>query len=68
MLQMWGGVVVWNAQSCLKNLESKGPVRHMISPKVYFSFADHYYFDRIFADHYCLSISYPLEEKVAFQS
>ncbi|MED6218207.1 hypothetical protein PIB30_024846 [Stylosanthes scabra] len=27
---MWGGVVVWNPQSCKKDLESKDPVRHMI--------------------------------------
>nr|KYP63456.1 GPI transamidase component PIG-S [Cajanus cajan] len=30
---MWGGVVVWNPQSCIKDLESKDPVRHMISPQ-----------------------------------
>lgn len=30
---MWGGVVVWNPQSCIKDMESKEPVRHMISPK-----------------------------------
>jgi phosphatidylinositol glycan class S len=30
---MWGGVVVWNPQSCIKDFESKGPVRHMISPE-----------------------------------
>ncbi|XP_027350911.1 GPI transamidase component PIG-S isoform X2 [Abrus precatorius] len=28
---MWGGVVVWNPQSCIKDLESKDPVKHMIS-------------------------------------
>ncbi|KAJ4828837.1 hypothetical protein Tsubulata_010490 [Turnera subulata] len=28
---MWGGVVVWNPQSCLKNSESKLPDRHLIS-------------------------------------
>ncbi|KAK7395443.1 hypothetical protein VNO78_16001 [Psophocarpus tetragonolobus] len=30
---MWGGVVVWNPQSCIKDLQSKDPVRHMISPQ-----------------------------------
>ncbi|CAL0302784.1 unnamed protein product [Lupinus luteus] len=30
---MWGGVVVWNPQSCKKDLESKDPVRHVISPQ-----------------------------------
>ncbi|PNY16750.1 GPI transamidase component pig-s-like protein [Trifolium pratense] len=30
---MWGGVVVWNPQSCIKDFESKGPVRHKISPQ-----------------------------------
>ncbi|KAK7339147.1 hypothetical protein VNO77_19795 [Canavalia gladiata] len=30
---MWGGIVVWNPQSCIKDLESKDPVRHMISPQ-----------------------------------
>ncbi|XP_020977099.1 GPI transamidase component PIG-S-like isoform X4 [Arachis ipaensis] len=28
---MWGGVVVWNPQSCKKDLESKDSVKHMIS-------------------------------------
>ncbi|KAK7373612.1 hypothetical protein VNO80_07027 [Phaseolus coccineus] len=28
---MWGGVVVWNPQSCIKDLESKDPVRITIS-------------------------------------
>ncbi|KHN10979.1 GPI transamidase component PIG-S [Glycine soja] len=31
MLQMWGGVVVWNPRSCIKDLESRDPVRHTIS-------------------------------------
>jgi hypothetical protein len=35
LLQMWGGVVVWNPQSCIKDFESEGPVRHMISPQVF---------------------------------
>lgn len=26
--------MVWNHQSCIKDLESKDPVRHMISPQV----------------------------------
>ncbi|KAJ1397458.1 Phosphatidylinositol-glycan biosynthesis class S protein [Sesbania bispinosa] len=30
---MWGGIVVWNPQSCIKDVESKDPVRHMISPQ-----------------------------------
>ncbi|KAK2414083.1 GPI transamidase component PIG-S [Trifolium repens] len=30
---MWGGVVVWNPQSCIKDFESEGPARHMISPQ-----------------------------------
>ncbi|CAI8612542.1 unnamed protein product [Vicia faba] len=30
---MWGGVVVWNPQSCIKDVESKDLVRHMISPQ-----------------------------------
>ncbi|XP_061363501.1 uncharacterized protein LOC133307094 [Gastrolobium bilobum] len=30
---MWGGVVVWNPHSCIKDFESKDPVRHMISPQ-----------------------------------
>ncbi|XP_019450086.1 PREDICTED: GPI transamidase component PIG-S [Lupinus angustifolius] len=30
---MWGGVVVWNPHSCKKDLESKDPVRHVISPQ-----------------------------------
>ncbi|KAG5017817.1 hypothetical protein JHK85_023953 [Glycine max] len=28
---MWGGVVVWNPRSCIKDLESRDPVRHTIS-------------------------------------
>ncbi|KAG2404820.1 uncharacterized protein HKW66_Vig0244670 [Vigna angularis] len=28
---MWGGVVVWNPQSCIKDLESNDPVRNTIS-------------------------------------
>ncbi|RDX60517.1 GPI transamidase component PIG-S, partial [Mucuna pruriens] len=30
---MWGGVVVWNPPNCIKDLESKDPVRHTISPQ-----------------------------------
>ncbi|XP_050913007.1 uncharacterized protein LOC127127773 isoform X2 [Lathyrus oleraceus] len=30
---MWGGVVVWNPQSCIKDVESKDLVRHKISPQ-----------------------------------
>ncbi|TKY66154.1 GPI transamidase component PIG-S [Spatholobus suberectus] len=30
---MWGGVIVWNPQGCIKDLESKDPVRHTISPQ-----------------------------------
>ncbi|KAL2336813.1 hypothetical protein Fmac_011259 [Flemingia macrophylla] len=30
---MWGGVIVWNPQSCIKDLGSKEPVRHMFSPQ-----------------------------------
>ncbi|MED6185942.1 hypothetical protein PIB30_061993 [Stylosanthes scabra] len=30
---MWGGVVVWNPQTCVKDLESKDPDRHVISPQ-----------------------------------
>ncbi|KAK7293142.1 hypothetical protein RJT34_16003 [Clitoria ternatea] len=30
---MWGGVVVWNPESCIKDFESKDPVRHVISPQ-----------------------------------
>ncbi|KAJ7961544.1 GPI transamidase component PIG-S, related protein [Quillaja saponaria] len=30
---MWGGVIVWNPQSCLKGSASKHPTRHMISPQ-----------------------------------
>ncbi|RZB52353.1 GPI transamidase component PIG-S [Glycine soja] len=30
---MWGGVVVWNPQSCIKDFESMDPVRHTISPQ-----------------------------------
>lgn len=26
--------MVWNPQSCIKDLQSKDPVRHMISPQV----------------------------------
>ncbi|XLR00308.1 hypothetical protein HN51_055090, partial [Arachis hypogaea] len=30
---MWGGVVVWNPESCVKDLESKDPDRRVISPQ-----------------------------------
>ncbi|CAN1269553.1 GPI transamidase component PIG-S [Linum perenne] len=29
---MWGGVMVWNTQSCLKYSDSELPVRHLLSP------------------------------------
>ncbi|XLS90656.1 hypothetical protein HN51_066664 [Arachis hypogaea] len=32
--RMWGGGVVWNPQSCIKDLESKDPPRHMISTQI----------------------------------
>ncbi|QHN82347.1 GPI transamidase component PIG-S [Arachis hypogaea] len=32
---MWGGVVVWNPESCVKDLESKDPDRRVISPQVF---------------------------------
>ncbi|XLT56061.1 hypothetical protein HN873_048665 [Arachis hypogaea] len=34
LLNMWGGGVVWNPQSCIKDLESKDPPRHMISTQI----------------------------------
>ncbi|KAL5701673.1 hypothetical protein ACHQM5_026985 [Ranunculus cassubicifolius] len=30
---MWGGVIVWNPSSCLKNSSSRHPVRHTLSPQ-----------------------------------
>ncbi|KAJ7950461.1 GPI transamidase component PIG-S, related protein [Quillaja saponaria] len=30
---MWGGVIVWNPQGCLKESASKHPIRHRISPQ-----------------------------------
>ncbi|KAF7845580.1 GPI transamidase component PIG-S [Senna tora] len=30
---MWGGVVVWNPQSCVRDSENKDIVRHIIPPK-----------------------------------
>ncbi|GLT53475.1 hypothetical protein SLA2020_267430 [Shorea laevis] len=30
---MWGGVIVWNPQGCLKDSESQHPLRHTISPQ-----------------------------------
>ncbi|RYQ91084.1 hypothetical protein Ahy_B09g096951 isoform A [Arachis hypogaea] len=32
---MWGGVVVWNPESCVNDLESKDPDRRVISPQVF---------------------------------
>lgn len=31
ILQMWGGVIVWNPKGCLRDRESKQHHRHMIS-------------------------------------
>lgn len=34
MMKMWGGVIVWNPQGCLKDSESQHPIRQTISRQV----------------------------------
>jgi phosphatidylinositol glycan class S len=34
--QMWGGVMVWNPQSCSRDSDSELLVRHIMSPEVRF--------------------------------